>query len=100
MLSVTKRIALEKTTIKKMVALYCRHLHRQSVCPACQDLLDYAYLRIEQCPHHPAKPQCSQCLTHCYKKDKREAMKIIMRYSGPRILFYHPLLAIRHFCQF
>ena len=30
--------------------------------------------------------------------DKREREKIreVMRFSGPRMLFYHPIIAIRH----
>ena len=29
----------------------------------------------------------------------RERMRAVMRYAGPRMLFYHPLDAIVHLCD-
>ena len=31
-----------------------------------------------------------------YKPDMREKIREVMRFSGPRMLFYHPIMAIRH----
>ena len=42
------------------------------------------------------KPACKQCPIHCYQPVKRAAMKQVMRWAGPRMLIYHPYLAIRH----
>lgn len=42
------------------------------------------------------KTFCSNCKVHCYKPDMREKIREVMRFSGPRMLFYHPIMAIRH----
>lgn len=42
------------------------------------------------------KTFCSNCRVHCYKPAMREKIRQVMRFSGPRMLFYHPMLAIRH----
>ncbi|WP_420213628.1 nitrous oxide-stimulated promoter family protein, partial [Klebsiella pneumoniae] len=39
---------------------------------------------------------CKQCPVHCYQPAKREEMKQIMRWAGPRMLWRHPILTIRH----
>ena len=33
---------------------------------------------------------------HCYQPQMREQIRQVMRYSGPRMLFHHPVMAIRH----
>lgn len=30
---------------------------------------------------------------------KREAIRQVMRWSGPRMLFHHPVLAVRHLME-
>lgn len=42
------------------------------------------------------KTFCSNCRVHCYKPAMREKIRQVMRFSGPRMLFYHTMLAIRH----
>ena len=42
------------------------------------------------------KTFCSNCKVHCYKEEMKEKIKIVMRYSGPRMLFYHPVMALKH----
>ena len=42
------------------------------------------------------KTFCSACKVHCYKPEMREQIRTVMRWSGPRMLFVHPVLAIRH----
>lgn len=89
--NVMGRISSEKRTVSKMIQLYCRLNHRQeTLCPECKELLDYAMMRLDKCPYGEAKTVCSQCETHCYRMEKREKIKMIMRFSGPRMLFYHP----------
>jgi hypothetical protein len=56
----------------------------------------YARERIEKCPWGEKKPVCSKCTVHCYKPEKRENIRAIMRFSGPRMLTRSPLLAVRH----
>ena len=45
------------------------------------------------------KTFCSKCKVHCYKPDMQKKIKEVMRFSGPRMLFYHPVLALRHFIE-
>lgn len=33
---------------------------------------------------------------HCYKPEMREKIREVMRFSGPRMIFHHPYLAIKH----
>lgn len=42
------------------------------------------------------KTFCSNCRVHCYKPEMREKIRAVMRFSGPRMLFVHPVAAIRH----
>ena len=43
-----------------------------------------------------AKPTCANCTVHCYSADRREQVRVVMRWAGPRILFRHPVLGILH----
>ena len=42
------------------------------------------------------KPTCKKCPIHCYKPDMKEKMREAMRYAGPRMMWYHPIAAIKH----
>lgn len=92
------RRARELRTIAVMVDMYCRfHHHAGDVpCPACRQLLDYAQKRLERCPFGDAKPTCNKCLVHCYSVERREKVREVMRWAGPRMLRHHPILGIRH----
>lgn len=93
--------AKEKEVVAKMIAIYCRgHKHTTgSLCYECQALLDYAYLRIDRCPFMETKTFCSNCRVHCYEQNMRTKIREVMRYSGPRMLFRHPILTIRHLIE-
>lgn len=56
----------------------------------------YADKRLDKCVFGEEKPACKQCPAHCYQPAKREEMKQIMRWAGPRMLWRHPILTIRH----
>lgn len=56
----------------------------------------YADKRLDKCVFGEEKPACKQCPVHCYQPAKREEMKRIMRWAGPRMLWRHPILTIRH----
>jgi len=92
------RIQREKDTIRIMVELYCRKNHRtkNTLCPECSALLDYAFQRLDKCVFGNEKPACSKCKVHCYRKDMREKVRRVMRYSGPRMILVHPKAAIDH----
>ena len=91
------RIKRESKTVKVMIELYC-HKHHSSngLCPECLNLIDYAQQRLEKCPFQEGKTTCAKCLVHCYSPDMREKIRAIMRYSGPRMLFRHPIAAVWH----
>ena len=98
LLTMKIRIEREKVTIHYMIRLYCRDHHHseKNLCNECNELLAYALSRIEKCVFGKNKPVCSECKVHCYKKDMRERVRMVMRYAGPRMLFRHPVLAILH----
>lgn len=88
----------EKETVSQMIHLYCQKQHgtKQSLCPECAALEEYARLRSAKCPFMGTKTFCSNCKVHCYKPEMREKIRAVMRFSGPRMLFVHPIMAIRH----
>ena len=87
----------EKETVSLMIAIYCRKKHgRKNLCPECAELDAYARLRSDKCPFMETKTFCSKCKVHCYKADMREKIREVMRFSGPRMIFHHPIMAIRH----
>ena len=87
----------EKETVSLMIAIYCRKRHgSKQLCPDCAALDAYARHRSDKCPFMETKTFCSNCKVHCYKKDMREKIREVMRFSGPRMIFHHPIMAIRH----
>lgn len=87
----------EKETVSLMISLYCRKKHGgKKLCPECAALNTYARIRSDRCPFMEQKTFCSNCKVHCYKADMREKIREVMRFSGPRMIFYHPVMAIRH----
>ena len=95
----TARSEREKKTVEAMIKLYCHDNHKSpkgSLCPECQELLAYSQKRAENCKWGENKPVCGSCPIHCYKKDMRERIRAVMRYSGPRMIYHHPIMAIQH----
>nr|WP_085931650.1 nitrous oxide-stimulated promoter family protein [Desulfosporosinus meridiei] len=92
------RLDREKATVQRMIELYCKSHHhtKGELCLGCQDLSDYAMNRLDHCKFGESKPTCSKCPVHCYKPLMRDKIKEIMRYSGPRMMYTHPIAAIRH----
>lgn len=85
-----------------MIELYCKKNHggkRGELCGECAALLDYVKLRRSKCPWGDGKPFCSNCSIHCYKPDMRAKIAKVMRFSGPRIIFSHPVAATRHLIE-
>lgn len=96
----------EKRLIPVMIGMYCRGNHKEArkqagikrngLCPQCAELAGYAAFRLDKCPFKKDKGFCSYCRIHCYKPEYRTEMKQVMQYSGPRMLFSHPLFALSH----
>ena len=66
------------------------------LCGECRELLEYSLARLEHCKFGNAKTKCHKCPVHCYRPDMREKIRTVMRFSGPRMLLYHPLEALRY----
>lgn len=91
------KIEEEKLVVTRMVHLYCRSKEgNEQLCDNCKALLDYAYARLSRCKFGDQKPTCRRCSIHCYNPVMRERMKSVMRYAGPRMMFYAPQTAIKH----
>jgi hypothetical protein len=96
--SAGKRMAREWKTMEAMITIHCRDHHRPSatLCAECQGLLDYATVRLERCRFGTDKPTCARCPVHCYQQARREQVKAVMRYAGPRMVWEHPVMSLRH----
>ena len=91
----------EKEMVGAMIALYCRKKHgtRKGLCPECEALLEYACRRSDCCPFMETKTFCSNCKVHCYRPEMRQKIREVMRFAGPRMLFVHPVAAVRHLIE-
>jgi len=113
----TKRLQREWKTLEAMIGLYCGDQHQPAVpprtkesvrgragrsvqsarlCPECSELLAYAALRLDRCRFGREKPTCAHCPVHCYQRARRDQIKMVMRHAGPRMLYRHPRLSLRH----
>lgn len=87
----------EKETVSLMISIYCRKKHgSKRLCADCAALDAYARQRSDKCPFMESKTFCSNCRVHCYKPDMREKIREVMLFSGPRMIFYHPIQALDH----
>ena len=77
--------AREKKTVSLMISLYCK-----------KKLNAYANSRSDKCPFMESKTFCSNCRVHCYNPEMRAKIREVMRFSGPRMIFRHPISAIFH----
>lgn len=92
--------------VSYMIALYCKKNHhnkynkgsinKNGLCAECQELAEYAGLRSDKCPFMETKTFCANCKVHCYNQEMRGKIKAVMRFSGPRMMFHHPVAAIHH----
>lgn len=98
---IARRREREERLVSQMIALYCvkRHGSAGGLCPECRELEQYAHQRIGQCPFMREKTFCSNCRVHCYASEKRRKIREVMCFSGPRMLFRHPLTAMRHVAE-
>ncbi len=92
------KIEREKQTVRKMIEIYCRHhLHQEGMPEEYQHLSDYAWQRLDHCQFGENKTICKKCPIHCYAPKEREAIREVMRWVGPRMMFYAPKDALIHF---
>ena len=87
----------EIQTLALMIRIYCKKKHgAEPLCPDCAALFRYAAERSEKCPFMETKTFCATCKVHCYKPQMREQIRRVMKYAGPRMMLYHPILAVKH----
>ena len=93
------RIEREKKTLALMIDIYCQRKHgnkKGELCDECKELLEYAHKRLSFCKFGENKSTCSRCPIHCYKKDMKEKVKDVMKFSGPRLIVHNPIELVRH----
>lgn len=88
----------EKNTVEKMIYIYCRSKHKTDncLCDVCTQLNEYAQQRLSHCKFGEEKPTCEKCPIHCYKPSMKTQIQAIMKFAGPRMIIYHPILALKH----
>lgn len=91
------RIEEEKKVVEQMIRLYSQKKEGNGeLCQNCHELLDNAHSRLDRCRYGEEKPTCKKCPVHCYRPDMKEKIRVVMRWSGPRMMLYHPVAAIKH----
>ncbi len=73
----SKRLIREWETLEAMIRIHCRDHHgaKAALCEECQELLDYAGVRLERCRFGAEKPTCAKCPVHCYQPARREQVQ-------------------------
>jgi hypothetical protein len=83
-----KRVAREKLTIHRIIMMYQRYcLKAIAEREHYQGLNGYANRRLDKCVFGDDKPASRNCPVHCYQAAKREELKEIMRWAGPRMFW-------------
>ena len=94
------RIFDDAGTVTTMIKIYCdgKHgtIHREELCEECLELVSYADYKLKHCKFGDKKPVCGKCTVHCYKPEMREKIRAVMRYSGPKMVYMHPIMLIKY----
>lgn len=87
----------DASTVTTMIKIYCKGNHgTEELCDECIALAEYADKRVKNCKFGDEKPVCSKCTVHCYKPDMREKIREVMKYSGPKMVYKHPIMLVKH----
>ena len=78
------------------IAEYNKTFGGKNICKECENIYNYASIRTDKCKFIDTKTFCSACSSQCYNKDMKEKIKNIMHFSGKRMLFHHPIIALKH----
>ena len=97
---IQKKREKEKDLVFLMIKIFCKSNHindnYNNLCPECIKLFDYSKNQIDKCKFMETKTFCSVCSSHCYKTEMRERMRKVMIFSSKRMIFYHPILTLKH----
>lgn len=90
------KIYKESEVVNLMIDLYYKNKVNKDKVEEKEDLKKYCEFRLSKCPFKDNKPFCSNCKIHCYDNIHQDLIKKVMRYSGPRMMIYHPIVGIKH----
>ncbi len=90
------KIYKESEVVNLMIDLYYKNKVNKDKVEEKEDLKKYCEFRLSKCPFKDNKLFCSNCKIHCYDKTHQDLIKKVMRYSGPRMMIYHPIVTIKH----
>lgn len=91
------RLTDEAGTVTAMIKIYCSGKHgTEELCDECLELAEYAETRVKNCRFGDKKPVCGRCTVHCYKPEMREKIREVMRYAGPKMVYRHPVMLLKH----
>ena len=95
-----KRLLKDEDTLRAMGRIYCEAHHQgekdiDGLCPECAACIAYSIQRTRKCPKLH-KGNCDQCEIRCYAPEMRQQIRTIMAYAGPRMIYRHPVMAVRH----
>jgi len=105
MKKVGPKTSKEAVMLARMVKIYCDDHHNcvnrndfrlrgllteldidtPNLCIECSRLLTHGLARLVCCPFKP-KPSCKHCTEPCYTGEYRSFVKIVMRYSGIKLI--------------
>lgn len=92
-----ERLFDDASTVTTMIKIYCEGNHgKEELCDECLELATYADFKVKHCKFGDEKPVCGKCTVHCYKPEMREKIREVMRYSGPKMVYKHPIMLIKH----
>ena len=93
----SKKIEADKAVVRKMIELYARHHAGQNELQGeYLELAKYCERRLDRCRWGERKPACRDCPVHCYSPERRQQIIKVMRWAGPRMLFYAPKASLEH----
>jgi len=96
------RLAKEQEIIDLMIGIHCKGMKHDckgnDLCAECRELQEYTVERNRLCPFllTNTKTFCQFCEAHCYSVENREAIRVAMRYAGPRMFWHRPIIALKH----
>jgi hypothetical protein len=91
-----RRIELEREMTANMVKMYYSDNDNCSpLCAGCEEF-QYAKAKLDHCLNLENIPTCNKYTIHCYDLAHRKRIKVVMRYSGLRMILEHPMQALRH----
>jgi hypothetical protein len=98
MFALKTRREREAAIVQTMIKMYCKEHHNAEgqLCIECNALSVYAEKRALSCMYGDIKPVCKECPVHFYTPQKREQIRQVMTWAGPKMIFRHPLFAITH----